>query len=206
MAAALSHSLARVFSDNRRLRIGLFGGSFNPAHEGHSSMADRAVQGLKLDAVWWLVSPQNPLKSSDAMSPFAARFASAMEAAAHCHHSQRMLVSPLEKHLGLNRTSSLVKQIKQQMPRAHLVWLMGADSFADLPHWHRPWVIPSTVGIAVIDRPGFSAAALGGRGAARAGRRLPAAVFSARYYRHGSWCFLRGNTSAQSSTAIRAQY
>jgi len=151
-------------------RIGLLGGSFNPAHEGHLHISRLALQLLRLDAVWWLVSPQNPLKSADDMAPFAARFASAKAMARH----PRIAPSDLETQLGTCYTVETLAALQQAMPKTRFVWLMGADNLTQLPRWAKWTEIAERVPIAVWGRPAYSTRAMLGKVAQRYARnRLP---------------------------------
>jgi len=204
MMLARPHQIARVFCDQRRRRIGLFGGSFNPAHDGHGLLADMAAQQLRLDEVWWLVSPQNPLKSSKDMASVSARFDSALKQANACRYARRMRVSTLENQFCLQHSVLTIRRIKRHCRRARLIWIMGADNLVHFHHWHRPQDIPRMMAMAVINRPGTVAPALASRGAALAGRRLPPARLAAQGYPHRRWSFLRGAMNPQSASAIRA--
>ncbi|NBQ83700.1 MAG: nicotinate-nicotinamide nucleotide adenylyltransferase, partial [Alphaproteobacteria bacterium] len=157
MMLARPHQIARVFCDQRRRRIGLFGGSFNPAHEGHALLADMAVQQLRLDELWWLVSPQNPLKSSKDMASLTDRFESALKQAHACQFAKRMRISNLENQFGLRHSVLTVKRIKRHCRKARLIWVMGADNLVHFHRWHRPDAIPRTMAMAVINRPGHVA-------------------------------------------------
>jgi len=151
-------------------RIGLLGGSFNPAHEGHLHISRLALRRLRLDAVWWLVSPQNPLKSARGMAPPAARLASAEAMARH----PRILPTAIESSLGTRYTANTLAALQRRFAAARFVWLMGADNLIQLPRW-RGWTeIVRCVPIAVWGRPGYSLRAMTGKAAERFGRyRLP---------------------------------
>jgi nicotinate-nucleotide adenylyltransferase len=204
MMLARPHQIARVFCDQRRRRIGLFGGSFNPAHDGHALLADMAVQQLRLDELWWLVSPQNPLKSSKDMASLTDRFESALKQAHACQFAKRMRISNLENQFGLQHSVLTVKRIKRHCRKARLIWVMGADNLVHFHRWHRPDAIPQTMAMAVINRPGHVASALASRGAKRAGDRITPARLAARGYPARHWSFLRGAMNPQSASAIRA--
>ncbi len=183
------HHVARVFTDFSRRRIGILGGSFNPAHEGHAHIADMAVQQLQLDQLWWLVSPQNPLKSDREMAGFDKRYQ----------------VTDLEVKLGLRHTALTLNVIKTRMRHCQMVWVMGADNLIQFHKWHKPKSIAKTMAIAVVNRPGSVAAALSSPGAKIAGRKLPPRRMIARRLPQQSWVFLRGAMNSQSASAIRAQ-
>ena len=124
------HPMPGVPRDTRR-RIGLLGGSFNPAHDGHRHVSLEALKRLGLDEVWWLVSPQNPLKSDDGMEPLATRLARAQQLAHHPH----IRVEAPELLLGTRYTLDTVRALNQLYPHAHFVWLMGADILPQLVDW-----------------------------------------------------------------------
>lgn len=182
-------------------RIGLLGGSFNPAHEGHSHVSRLALQYLGLDAVWWLVSPQNPLKSSAGMAPFADRFASAVAEARH----PRIAPSDLESQLGTRYTVDTLRALRQAFPGTRFVWLMGADNLIQLPRWANWQAIAATVPIAVWGRPTYSMRAMLGKAAQRYARdRIPleAAGQLARS-EPPAWAFFPIRLHSASATALR---
>lgn len=132
-------------------RIGLLGGSFNPAHEGHCHITRTALDRLALDRVWWVVSQQNPLKSTDITADFDRRLAYAKTLV----HDRRIEVTDVERRLGTQYTIDTLRALKRAAPHINFVWLMGADNFIQLPQW-REWTnIMSLVPVAVIARPGY---------------------------------------------------
>ncbi len=154
-----------------RQRIGLLGGSFNPAHDGHLYISREALKRLRLDAVWWLVSPQNPLKTAGEMAPLAERAAQACEIARH----PRIQVTTIEARLGTRYTVDTIARLKQECPGARFVWLMGSDNLAQMPQWRRWTQIFNTVSIAVFARETYDFKALAGVAAHRfRANRLPA--------------------------------
>jgi len=199
------HRVPRLFHDRRRLRIGLFGGSFNPAHEGHLHLCDMARRQLRLDEVWWLVSPQNPLKDSHEMAPLRARLDGARHLVSHRRHIR--VIAP-EDGFGQARTFNTLRQLRRRCPRHRFCWLMGADSLVGFDQWQRHDVIAQTMPIAVIDRPGYSYQALGkGRLLLRSRlspRRLAAAVLCGSG-NPPAWCFIAGRRHHASATALRRQ-
>lgn len=134
------------------LRIGLLGGSFNPAHEGHLHIARVALQRLNLDQVWWLVSPQNPLKSESGMAPLEKRLARAREVA----DDPRIAVTAIEEELGTRYTADTLVALKRRFPGVRFVWLMGADNMIELPRWKNWRAIMRAVPVAVIARPAYT--------------------------------------------------
>ncbi len=138
------------------LRIGLFGGSFNPAHGGHLYVSLTALKRLKLDYVWWLVSPGNPLKTASATADFAKRLASARKLARH----PRLLVSDLERQLGTRYTIDTVKALTARFPQVQFVWLMGSDNLENFHLWRNWQDLARLLPLAVVQRPGSIMAAV----------------------------------------------
>ena len=133
-------------------RIGLLGGSFNPAHRAHRRMSLAAMDALGLDEVWWLVSPGNPLKAKDSdMAPFAVRLASAREMA----RRSRIKVTDFEARHGTRYTVDTIEQLHRGWPRHRFIWLMGADTVAQFHQWRRWRDLARALPIAVISRPGY---------------------------------------------------
>jgi nicotinate-nucleotide adenylyltransferase len=132
-------------------RIGILGGSFNPAHRGHRHISLEAIRALGLDEVWWLVSPGNPLKPVEGMAPFAARLASARKMARHAP----IRASAFESRIKTRYTADTLDKLVRRYPRHRFVWLMGADNLAQFHRWQRWRHIARTVPIAVVARPGY---------------------------------------------------
>ncbi|MBN9546888.1 MAG: nicotinate (nicotinamide) nucleotide adenylyltransferase [Alphaproteobacteria bacterium] len=139
------------------LRIGLLGGSFNPAHAGHLYVSETARKRLGLDAVWWLVSPGNPLKDKSTMAPLGARLDGARKIAGR---DPAIHVSALEQQLGTTYTVDTVKALQRRFPGVDFVWLMGSDNLEQFSRWRRWDEIARHIPIAVIQRPGSILAAL----------------------------------------------
>jgi nicotinate-nucleotide adenylyltransferase len=137
------------------MRIGLLGGSFNPAHGGHRAISLFALRALRLDELWWLVSPGNPLKDSAGMAPLAVRLATAAAQA----RGAPIRPTAIEAKLGTRYTVDTLKALKTRYPHHKFVWLMGDDNLLQFDRW-RDWrEIARTVPIAVIARPGYNHAA-----------------------------------------------
>ena len=188
----------------RHRRIGLLGGSFNPAHAGHLHLSLTSLQKLDLDEVWWLVSPQNPLKPVAGMAPFTVRLEGARRVAAGHKH---IVVSDLENRLGgLHYTADTLKVLRRRFPRLRFVWLMGSDNLAQIRRWERWTQIFETAAIAVFDRPSYSLRALAGLAARRyARRRLP--ISAARRLAETeppAWAFFHTRLDPTSATGIRS--
>ena len=186
----------------RRARVGLLGGSFNPAHEGHLHIARLAVERLGLDEVWWLVSPGNPLKPAAGMAPLAERFASAAARA-----GRAMRVTDIERDLGTRYTAEALQRLKARYPRLSFVWLMGADNLAQIPAWKDWSSIFRTVPVAVFARPLYLASALSGAASVRFrdGRLPERAARSLARHRPPAWMFIHSRLVAASASAIRAR-
>lgn len=184
------------------LKVGLFGGSFNPAHAAHRAASLLALRRLGLDRVWWLVTPGNPLKDNRDLPALEARIAEARKVA----HHPRIDVTGFEAALGVRYSYETVRLLVERRPKVRFVWIMGADNLVHFDRWQRWRSIADLVPIAVVDRMGDSLAAT----ASVAARAL------ARYRIEESdapllpgldppaWVFLHGLKSPMSSTGIRA--
>jgi len=159
------------------MRIGLFGGSFDPAHEGHAHVAETALKRLDLDRVWWLVSPQNPLKARS--SPFAERLRSAQAMA----RGSKMIVTDFEHRLGLAYTFETIRALKRLYPGIAFTLVMGEDNLSNFRKWRRWREVAAAVPIAIVSRPGVA----------------PSARLSA----PKRWVFLNARHHPHSSTAQR---
>ena len=182
--------------------IGLLGGSFDPAHEGHVHITREALKRFGLDRVWWLVSPGNPLKPRGP-APLADRLERARAVMQH----PRVEVMDVEAQLGTRYTAETLKQLRMLYPQVRFVWLMGADNMAQLHLWQDWREIMESVPIGVLARPGQRISARMSRAAAaypafripgRFGHLLARAEAPA-------WCFVNVPMNDASSTAIRAR-
>ncbi|MGC5780198.1 nicotinate-nucleotide adenylyltransferase [Methylobacterium sp. NFXW15] len=185
------------------MRIGLYGGSFDPAHEGHLHVSTTALRRLRLDRVWWLVSPGNPLKDRSRLAPLADRCAQAARVAAH----PRITVTGFEAALGVRFTVQTLRYLVRRRPGVRFVWIMGADSLATFHRWRGAGDIARLMPIAVIDRPGSTLTPVSAKAARRLSEaRVPeAAAITLAGRRPPAWVFLHGPRSKLSSTAIRAK-
>lgn len=183
------------------MRIGLLGGSFDPAHEGHVNITEAALRSFRLDRVWWLVSPGNPLKARGP-APIAERLA----------HARRLLTDPrvvvtdLEKRLGTRMTADTIAALKRSYPGVRFVWLMGSDNLVQFHRWDRWKQIAASVPIGVLARPGSRTAARHAKAAQVMARaRLPLSQAGTLALRKPpAWVLLNLPMSRQSSTALRA--
>ncbi|MCE2509583.1 MAG: nicotinate-nucleotide adenylyltransferase [Alphaproteobacteria bacterium] len=185
------------------LRIGLLGGSFNPAHDGHRHVSLLALRKLGLDEVWWLVSPQNPLKPEKGMAPLKARLRQAEAVARH----PRIRVTDLESQFGTRYTIDTLRTLFRAFPGCHFVWLMGADNLAQISKW-RDWTsIFRTVPIAVFDRPSYAFSASTGLASRRYGLSCLPERFAKKLVtmKPPVWVFFRTALSPVSATRIRRQ-
>jgi nicotinate-nucleotide adenylyltransferase len=184
-------------------RIGLFGGTFNPPHEGHRLISLFALKRLRLDRVWWLVTPGNPLKLREGLPTFAERMAAARALA----DDPRLAVTGFEAEIGARYTADTIDYLRRHAPGVRFVWIMGADNLRQLHLWRRWRALVRRVPVAVIDRPGSTLNAqnslaggylakfrVGESGAARFAERRPPAFI-----------FLHGPRSMLSSSAIRRE-
>ena len=160
------------------MKIGLFGGSFDPAHEGHKHVAETALKRLDLDRVWWLVSPQNPLKAKS--SPFLERMKSAQTQA----HGAKMVVTDLERRLGCAFTYETLRAVKRLYPGVAFFLIMGADNLFNFRKWRNWREVAAAAPVVVVSRAGVGAAL-----------RLGAPR---------GWIYLNARHHRESSTAIRA--
>ena len=194
-------SLPRDFPPG--LRVGLLGGSFNPAHPGHLAISLAALEVLKLDRVVWLVSPQNPLKASGDMADYAARIEEARKIAAH----HKIIVSDFEARERLTYTIDTVARLKRRNPRTRFVLLIGADNLAQLSRWRQWNRLFEMVPVAVLARPGYDRSALAAKAAHRYARaRQPlssAGCLPSR--RPPAWVFISTTHRDESASAIRAR-
>jgi len=183
------------------MRIGLFGGSFNPPHEAHRAASMLALKRLGLDRIWWLVTPGNPLKNNAKLPPLEERIEAARKVAA----SPKIDVTGVEAELGTRYTFDTVTRLRQRRPGVDFVFIVGADNLAHLHRWERWRGLLRKVALAVVDRPEFELSSLAAPAAVAFGqfritenkaRMIPRLSPPA-------WVFLRGLKSELSSTALR---
>ncbi len=183
------------------MRIGLLGGSFNPPHGGHALITRLALRRLRLDRVWWLVTPGNPLKSQAELAALQAR----VEAARRLVAGPRVSVTDVEARIGARFTYETLAWIRRRAPSIHFVWIMGADNLMQFHRWRHWRAIADLVPIVVVDRPGSTFSAISSRaGAALSRWRAPecdAARFST--IKPPAFLFLHGQRSRLSSSALR---
>lgn len=183
------------------LRVGLLGGSFNPAHPGHRHISLLALELLALDQVWWLISPHNPLKPEAGMAPYAERVAGARRLARH----PRIRLNEIEQRWGTRFTDETLRGLVRRHPRTRFVWIMGADNLDQIPRWRHWPRIFATVPIAVFDRPTYSLRALAGKAARRFRRARIAPRRASLLSRMAppAWVFLSVAHDPESASALR---
>ena len=184
--------------------IGLFGGSFNPAHAGHMHVAECGLKRLGLDRIWWMVSPQNPLK------PKQPSYESRVQSVVDLDMPSKMKISHMERDFGTQYTVDTLRRAKKRWPRHHFVFLMGADNLRQLPKWKGWREIMESVPIAVIGRPGQNSS-----DTLKARLSPPARTYDyARiresqahtlvWHKAPAWTYLTPPLNSLSSTALRA--
>ncbi|HEV3042503.1 MAG TPA: nicotinate-nucleotide adenylyltransferase [Roseiarcus sp.] len=182
-------------------RIGLLGGTFNPPHEGHLVISLYALKRLRLDRIWWLVTPGNPLKRNDSLPSLAERLASARALA----RDPRLAVTGFEAEIGARFTADTIEFLRRRAGSVHFVWIMGADNLRQFHRWRRWSKVAEQVPIAVVDRPGSTFRALSGHAGGFLGKfrvaESQAADFAMR--QAPAFIFLHGPRSMLSSSAIR---
>jgi nicotinate-nucleotide adenylyltransferase len=186
--------------------VGLLGGSFNPAHGGHAHIARAALKRLRLDQIWLLTSPGNPLKPAPGMAPLALRLASARAVAADVDRGgRRVIATDIERALDTRFTWQTLRILRQRFPRARFVWIMGADNLEQFPRWRRWMTIARETQIAVLPRPTYTARALAGQAARRLRKfRLPAHQAAALAQLPAPRCvFVLARQNTMSATALR---
>jgi len=184
------------------MRVGILGGSFNPAHAGHHHVAELARRRLRLDQVWLLVSPGNVLKPSDGMGDFQDRLASARVLA----DGRRIVATGIEAALGTRYSIDTLRRLRRIFPRVEFVWVMGADILEQLPRWGRWHDFIRCVPFVVLPRPSYTHRALAGTAAhyLRAARLPARAAPVLARTKAPAWVFLPSPQHQASASAIRA--
>ena len=184
-------------------KIGLLGGSFNPAHDGHLLISHLALQRLRLDRLWWLVTPGNPLKENSGLPDLASR----MAAARALIHDPRIAVTGFEAEIGARFTYDAIAWLARRARGVHFVWIMGADNLVQFHRWRNWREIARLAPIAVIDRPGATLRAATSHAGATLSRYRAAERDAGRFalMRPPAFLFMHGPRSALSSTALRGE-
>ncbi len=184
------------------MAVGLFGGSFNPPHAGHALVAEIALRRLALDQLWWIVTPGNPLKSSNGRAPLAERLRLSEDIA----RDPRIKVTAFEAAHNVRYTADTLALVRAKNPGVDFVWVMGADNLRDFHRWQRWRQIATTFPIAVIDRPGATLSFLSSVVAKTFDHARVDEADAPRLARMKApaWTFIHGPRSSLSSSAIRA--
>ena len=183
-------------------KIGLLGGSFNPAHDGHLLISHMALQRLRLDRLWWLVTPGNPLKENSGLPDLEARMAAARARIG----DPRIAVTGFEAEIGARFTYDTIAWLVRHARGVHFVWIMGADNLVQFHHWRNWRDIARLAPIAVIDRPGSTLRSATSHAGATLSRYRAAERDAGRFalMRPPAFLFMHGPRSALSSSALRA--
>jgi nicotinate-nucleotide adenylyltransferase len=199
---SIDADLVRLPAFQPGMRIGILGGSFDPPHRGHLAVSLVALKALALDQVWWLVSPQNPLKPTAPSKDLARRIAAARALVRH----PRIHVTGIEAALGTTYTADTFRRLLPRLPGVHLVWMMGADSLAGFHHWRDWQAIAATMPLAIFNRPESALPALASPAArSLAAYRMPETAAAALAGTPApAWVFLSRPHVPLSSTALRA--
>lgn len=182
--------------------VGLFGGSFNPAHAGHRHVADAGLRELQLDQVWWLVSPQNPLKSAQPSASDRAKTIKALNL------PYAMRISHIETRLQTRYTVDLLRKLRRRYPNTRFVYMIGSDNLAQMPRWKEWRTLFDLVPVAVISRPGAPLKARLGQVARQmAGSRISGRqAHNLQNFPAPCWTYLTLPLNPISSSAIRAKH
>ncbi len=194
------HNVANCFYFNRNIKVGILGGSFDPAHDGHLHISNVALKRLKLNEIWWLVSPQNRLKTKNITSTFYNRLSIARNVA---NKNKQIRVLDLEHRYKIFSSWQTVNFLKEKTKITKFFWIMGSDNLLNFNKWLKPKQISKTFPVAVIERPSYSYRALNCLGAKILGKRLKKINLKLPTGKNRSWVFLKDKLNQTSSTRIR---
>ena len=160
--------LSKYIYNNKGLKIGLMGGSFNPPHNGHLKIAKLALKNLNLDEVWWLVSTKNPLKTSKGLMPLSKRVELTKKIANH----PKFKVLNIENNLKTKNSYDLLKKILPRLSNMKLIWIMGSDNLFNFSKWYKAQKLSNVIPVAVFNRSGNSLRSINSKGAYVLGKRI----------------------------------
>lgn len=192
-----------TWGDQRNIRVGLLGGSFNPVHKGHLELANRALTALRLDQVWLMVSPGNPLKVGTDMESFSTRYERVKKAV----DGRRILATDIENRFNTCYSWDTLKKLHQRFPKCKFIWLMGADGLAQMTLWSHWRDIFYQLPIAIFPRPTYIYTALKGQAAQWANQyRLPSRCMGMLAdCKPPAWVFVPASENPISATMLRSQ-
>ncbi len=195
------NNIATCFSYSRKRKIGILGGSFNPAHLGHVHISEIAKRTLRLDEVWWLVAPQNRLKLSIDMEDFSKRL---NQARSLTKKNNFIKVIDLEKKNNLFISYDTVNFLTKKSTKAKFIWLMGSDVLKSFGKWIKPSQISKKMTVAVIERPGYSYSVMNSKETFLLGKKIKPSKSKLLYLnKNPSWVFIKKKLVSISSTEIR---
>ncbi len=194
------HNFAKCFFFNRRVKVGILGGSFDPAHDGHIHISSIALKKMQLDEIWWLVSPQNRLKKKDIIQSFFSRLNYARKLTVN---NKKIKVLDLEYVNKLFSSYNSIKFLKTKSRDTKFIWLMGSDNLINFNKWLNAKQISKTFPVAVIERPGYCYKQINCLGAKQLGKRIKKVKLSNFNHKFSAWIFIRDKLSNISSTKIR---
>ncbi len=189
--------------NSQKKNIGLLGGTFDPPHEGHISISMQAINRLKLDEIWWIISISNPLKKGNKITVFSERYLHAKK----YKKDRRIVISSLEKKINSPYTYDLLKYLKKKYPQKRFVWILGADNLKYFHKWKNWKRIFYEVPIAIFDRPNYSLNVIRSKcmNVFKRYRLLRVSYEKLKYYKSPCWVFLHGWGKQISSSNIRKQ-
>ncbi len=194
------HNFAKCFFFNRKIKVGILGGSFNPAHHGHIHISCIGLKKLKLDEIWWLVAPQNRLKDNDISKSFSIRLNLARKLNVN---NKKIKVLDLEYVNRLFSSYKSLKFLKSKSRHTKFVWLMGSDNLLNFSQWLNAKHISKIFPVAVVERPSYSYKVINSLGAKLLGKRLRKIKLSTCNNNLSKWSFIRDKLNNISSTTIR---
>jgi len=194
------HNTATCFFFNKNIKIGILGGSFDPPHVGHIHISLIALKRLKLDKIWWLVTPQNRLKKNNIKNTFQNRLQKARE---FTKNTKKITVLDIEYKNKLSSSYKTMRFIKNKTQKTKFVWIMGSDNLENFHQWLKPKLISKIFPIAVIERPSYSYRVLNSIGASILGKRLKNLNKNSFNNNSSSWVFVKDKLDNTSSTKIR---
>ncbi|MCG6859488.1 MAG: nicotinate-nucleotide adenylyltransferase [Salaquimonas sp.] len=202
MIGSLPAPYLRIPKTGDGMSVGLFGGSFNPPHEGHLHASELVFARARLNRIWWIVTPGNPLKEQGNLAPLEERVAACRRVA----RDSRIDITAFEARYDVRYTADTLAILKQRRPCLRFIWIMGADNLASFHRWQDWRAIAAMMPIIVVDRPGATFSLTSAPAAIALSRyrvdEEDAALLAGR--KPPAWTFLHGPRSPQSSTAIRA--